>query len=104
LKWRRVILKIDVEGCELEVLTGAQQLFAAGNVAAVIWEKAVFHDQQVQARRDAAVFAFLDSRGFEHFSMEEENLGGRILPLEDRSLSCNVYSLAPGFHRMERYG
>jgi FkbM family methyltransferase len=104
LRWRRVILKIDVEGCELEVLNGARNLFATGDVVAVIWEKAVFHDPFIQDQRDAAVFEFLDSRGFEHFRMESETLGGRLIPLESRRMSCNVYSLVQGFDRRERYG
>jgi FkbM family methyltransferase len=104
MQWRRVILKIDVEGCELEVLNGARNLFLRGNVVAVIWEKAVFHDKFIQDRRDAAVFDFLDSRGFEHFRMESEARGGRLVPLENRSVSCNIYSLVRGFDRRERYG
>jgi FkbM family methyltransferase len=104
LQWRRVILKIDVEGCELEVLNGARSLFATGDVAAVIWEKAVLHERAIQEQRDAAVFEFLDSRGFEHFRMESESLGGRLVPLESRSMTCNVYSLKRGFVRSERYG
>jgi len=104
LQWRRVILKIDVEGCELEVLTGAQQLFATGNVAAVIWEKGAFHSRAAQDRRDTAVFDFLDVRGFEHFYMEDETLGGRIIPVDRRDLLCNIYSLVRNFPRNERYG
>ncbi len=104
LRWRRFILKIDVEGCELEVLAGAERLFSTELVVAVIWEKAMFHERTVQNRRDDAIFDFLDSRGFEHFYMEHESRGGRLLPLEGRDALCNIYSLAPNFDRKERYG
>jgi FkbM family methyltransferase len=104
LRWRRFVLKIDVEGNELEALNGAQHLFATEDVAAVIWEKSAFYAPAQQARRDRAIWEFLDSRGFRHFRMENENLGGRFLPVEDRSVLCNVFSLAPGFDSKERYG
>jgi FkbM family methyltransferase len=104
LRWRRVILKIDVEGCELEVLMGARQLFAKGNVVAVIWEKGKFHERTVQTQRDAAMFSFLDAHGFEHFYMESESVGGRMIPVEGGDLLCNIYSLARNFDRKERYG
>jgi FkbM family methyltransferase len=104
LRWRRCIMKIDVEGCELEVFMGARQLFAAGDVGAVIWEKGKFHEQAEQTRRDSAIFEFLDAHGFEHFYMESESLGGRFIPLENRDLIGNVYSLQRTFGRNERYG
>jgi FkbM family methyltransferase len=104
LRWRRFLLKIDVEGSELEALNGAQRLFAQEDVAAVVWEKSAFHAPAEQARRDEAIWAFLDSRGFRHFRMEDENLGGRLLPVENRNVLCNVFSLAPGFAVKERYG
>jgi FkbM family methyltransferase len=104
LRWRRFWLKIDVEGNELEALTGAQALFAREHVAAVIWEKSVFHAPDTQARRDQAVWDFLDARGFRHFRMEDENRGGALLALEDRSAVCNVLSLAPDVVPKDRYG
>jgi FkbM family methyltransferase len=103
-RWRRIILKIDVEGCEPEVLSGARHLFAAGHVAAVMWEKAAFHYRTVQDGRDAAVFDFLDAHRFEHFHMDEGDLGGQLVPLADRGVLGNIFSLAPSFKRAERYG
>jgi FkbM family methyltransferase len=104
LRWRRFFLKIDVEGYELEALTGAQHLFSTESVAAVIWEKSAFHEPAVQARRDDAIWQFLDSRGFEHFRIEHEHLGGRLLPIEDTDVLCNIFSLLPNFEVRERYG
>jgi FkbM family methyltransferase len=103
LRWRRVFLKLDVEGCELEVLQGAQQLFSRGDVVAVLWEKASFHEEIVQDARNTAVFDFLNSHGFAHFYMEDGDLGGRLLPLERQDIQCNLFSLAPNFERRMRY-
>lgn len=103
LHWRRIILKVDVEGCELEALAGARELFSTAEVAAVIWEKSAFHEPAAQDQRNNALFDFLNTRGFEHFHMEDENLGGRLIPVERKNLLCNVFSLAPNFDRRERY-
>ena len=103
LKYRRIILKLDVEGCELEVLTGAGQLFSSGTVDAVIWEKSSFYERQVQDQRNKSIFDFLGSHGFEHFYIRDENRGGALVPLEGNDAPCNVYSLARGFERRECY-
>ena len=58
LTGRRLIMKVDVEGQELAVLRGAEQLFAAERVLAV------FLDGCGEA---PAVAAFLRARGFEFF-------------------------------------
>ena len=103
LRWRRVILKIDVEGCELEVLAGAKELFSTAEVAAVIWEKGAFYEGKALEARNEAIFRFLDTRGFEHFRMEHENSGGCLIALEGKDALCNVFSLGPSFERKQRY-
>lgn len=103
LRWRRVLMKIDVEGSELEVLMGAQHLLATGDVAAVVWEKGVFHADDLQRQRDAEIFALLDGFGFEHFRFANEDAGGPLLPLVDRDATCNIYSLVRGFRREPVY-
>jgi FkbM family methyltransferase len=95
LRWRRMTLKIDVEGYEREVLAGATKLFSTCEVAAVIWEKGEFHGAAEQQARVAAIFEFLDGRGFNHYSFENEGVGGDLLPLRERTRVCNVYSLRP---------
>jgi hypothetical protein len=104
LRFRRVILKIDVEGCELDVLMGAQRLLSAGTVAAVIWEKSRFHEPNIQHQRDTAVFDILNACGFEHFYMRNGNLGGPLISLGNKDVIDNVFSLAPNFERKEVYG
>ena len=94
LRWRRIFLKIDVEGYELEVLAGAKRLFSVCQVAAVIWEKADFHETTVQGNRNSAIFDFLDRHGFEHYRFEDEALAGPLIPLKGNEGTCNIYSLA----------
>src|SRR4029453_872800 len=90
LQWRRVIVKIDAEGFECEVFAGAKRLFASGVVAAVIWEMVSCYEASVQARLDKASVDFLNTFGFAHFRMEDENRGGRLLPLGDHKVLRNV--------------
>jgi FkbM family methyltransferase len=103
LRWRRFILKIDVEGNEPDVLHGAQNLFATEDVAAVLWEKSAFYEPSLQEQRDATIVDFLASRGFEHFRMESESAGGRLIRVDPMEFRGNVFSLAHGFERKERY-
>ena len=102
LRYRRVILKLDVEGCELEALTGARQLLSSSAVVAVIWEKGLFEDREAQKQRNRRVLDLLASHGFEHFYIADENRGA-LAHLEERDAACNVYSLARGFEKRECY-
>ena len=76
---------------------------ASGTISAVVWEKVGCYDQPVQSRLNKASIDFLDSFGFEHFRMEDEDLGGQLLPLEGKDVLRNVYSLSRHFPRSERY-
>jgi FkbM family methyltransferase len=103
LRWRRIILKIDVEGCELEVLLGARQLLSSGDVAAIIWESSDFHERTVQDQRTEAIFDLLNSHEFEHFRMQDGEFGVRLMPLQGKDLLGDIFSLAANFDRKERY-
>jgi FkbM family methyltransferase len=103
LRWRRIIIKIDVEGYEWEVLSGARQLLASGSVAAVIWENGAFYGRTVREQRTKAIVGCLRAYGFEHFRMQHEDPGARLVPLQDNDLPGDVFSLAPNLDRRERY-
>lgn len=93
LQWRRVILKIDVEGHEYEVLAGARRLFATGDVAAVLWENGEHSEPEVLGERRKATLAFLNSFGFAHYRFDGEK--DRLTPLPTLDVACDVYSLSP---------
>jgi len=93
LRWRRLILKIDVEGYEYEVLLGARQLLASGNVAAVIWENGEFYERKVLFERRRAVLDLFNSYGFAHYRFEGD--GEDFISLSTLDEACDVYSLSP---------
>ena len=94
LRWRRILLKVDVEGHETEVFAGARQLFSKCRIAAVIWEKSEFHEAAAQARRTSMVFDFLNAYGFRHYRFEDESHARSLVPLTGNEGPCNVFSLA----------
>jgi FkbM family methyltransferase len=99
LRWRRVILKIDVEGHELEVLSGARKLLSSGDVAAIIWENGAFYERTVQDERSGAIVELLNTHGFEHFRIQHRDPGVSLTPLETGDLPSDVLSLASNFDR-----
>ena len=103
LRYRRILMKIDIEGYEMEALAGATRLFSACEIAAVIWELGEFHEQAVRDDRRTATLSYLTHRGFEHFRFADENVGGPLIPLDGSERQCNVYSLALNLPRHERY-
>lgn len=103
LRWRRIVLKIDVEGHELAVFEGARQLLGSCDVAAIIWEKGESYGAAAEDPRLRRIFHDLDARGFRHFCFRDEHQGGELVPLVELGRTCNVYSLRPGFERKPRY-
>lgn len=103
LRWRRIVLKIDVEGHELAVFEGARQLLESCDVAAVIWEKGESYGTAAADPRLRSIFQDLDARGFRHYCFRDEHQGGELIPLVELGRTCNVYSLRPGFERKPRY-
>lgn len=92
LQWRRVILKIDVEGHEFEVLSGARKLLGSGHVAAVIWENGLHIEPRILYERRKATLDLLNSFGFAHYHFEGGN--EHLTPLPTLDNRCDVYSLS----------
>jgi FkbM family methyltransferase len=65
------ILKIDVEGADMDVLTGAEEIFSSAPPDVVIIE--VF-DVNAESDNSSAVLPFLLKRNYEMFSFESERL------------------------------
>ena len=103
LAHRRIILKADVEGCEPEIIAGAQRLLASGRVAAVVWEKGDGYGEPELRRRYDAMMAELESFGFTHYRFPHLYTGGPLIPIAPTHECFNVFSLAPNFERQHAY-
>lgn len=93
---RRVLLKIDVEGAELEVLHGAEGLLAQGRVAAVLWEKGHGYGAPGGRARLAELTSLLGRYGFRHLSVPHVQRGGALIPFFDGEEAGDVISLSAG--------
>jgi FkbM family methyltransferase len=104
LRWRRIVLKIDVEGHELAVFEGARRLLEDCDVAAIVWEKGESYGSATEDPRLRKIIQDLDTRGYRHFCFRDEHRGGELIPLVELGRTCNVYSLRQGFRQLPRYG
>jgi len=99
----RVFLKIDVEGAEGRVLSGARRLLASGRVAALVWEqgRAFRGGAGLAAAQD--IVAFLARHGFTCHVLPRDDIGGALLPWHAAAEMTNVYALGPGFTPLPAY-
>ncbi|HVI50288.1 MAG TPA: FkbM family methyltransferase [Candidatus Sulfotelmatobacter sp.] len=104
LAGRRVIVKIDVEGSEIEVVDGMTSLLDSGRVAAVIWEKGHDYDGEEGRPRIDAIRGRFTAHGFTawRFGLEED--AGPLRPFAFDDWRGNVIELAPGLAPMPSYG
>jgi FkbM family methyltransferase len=94
LQERRVFLKVDVEGAETQVLTGARALLASGRVQAILWEYGLAAEDAAEHGRVVRLVRSLERRGFTSFYFPEEGPGPyRLVPLPDLSLCDGTYNV-----------
>jgi len=101
---RRVMVKIDVEGSEIEVIDGMSQLLASGRVAVVIWEKGHDYDGEANRPKIEAIRDRLAKHGFTpwRFGLEED--AGPLRPFVFDDWRGNVIEFAPGETPLASYG
>lgn len=99
----RVIMKVDVEGAEPEVLTGARGLLSSGRVAALIWERGQDYDKEERFNRLEEKMRELSALGFTHWRFCHEDAGGPLIPYVPGPDLTNIFSLAPGVTPLQSY-
>ena len=104
---RRVIVKIDVEGSEVDVVKGMDRLLRSGRVAAVIWEYGVeYHKPEGQKRLKALLAKFTELK-FTAWCFESEDDAGPLAPFGKEvppGWRGNVFQLAEGIEPRTDYG
>ena len=101
---RRVVVKIDVEGSEVDVIDGMKELLASGRVAAVIWEKGHDYDGSEGAPKIEAIRARMAAYGFTAWRFGKEEDAGPMRPFAFDEWRGNVIELAPGIEALPSYG
>jgi FkbM family methyltransferase len=107
LDGRRVLVKIDVEGSEIDVVLGMQSLLRSGRVAALIWERGIEYDRPSGRKRQSRLRRLLAKHGFTAWHFANEDEAGRLLPFTDDRKSSwhgNVFELAAGLAPLPAYG
>jgi FkbM family methyltransferase len=107
LAGRRVIVKIDVEGSEIDVIDGMAGLLASGRVAAVLWERGIEYDKAAGRERQTLLRQRFADLGFSAWCFRSEDEAGALEPFEAedrRNWHGNVIELAPGLTPLSTYG
>jgi hypothetical protein len=94
----RLILKIDAEGFEPHVLTGARGLVNSGRVPLVIWECGFGFADGAERVALMQMLEDLSRRGFRHLRPPGQEIDGTYLPFTlDDNYVGNVFSFGPTF-------
>ncbi|MEZ5563497.1 MAG: FkbM family methyltransferase [Gammaproteobacteria bacterium] len=100
---RRLVIKVDVEGLEPDVFSGARQTLESGRVALLIWERGLEYRDPVRHRAVNLAMDWLSTLGFRHYALPYHGWGGPLLPLTKDDYLCNVFSFAPGVEKHDCY-
>jgi hypothetical protein len=97
------VIKVDVEGLEPEVFSGARQTFESGRVALLIWERGQEYRDPARQRAVNLAMDWLSTLGFRHFALPYHGWGGPLLPLTKDDYLCNVFSFAQVVEKQPSY-
>lgn len=87
--YSRLVLKIDVEGSEYEVLTGAKRLFAEDRILAVYLDSGYGKPDEIHAFLTAKGFKMLEGR-----TLQPASSNGGVLALNERKLMAITKALS----------
>ncbi|MDR3436483.1 FkbM family methyltransferase [Telmatospirillum sp.] len=106
LQQRRIIVKIDVEGSEIDVVRGMAGLLDSGRVAAVIWERGIDYDRPAGQKRQAELRRLFDDHRFSAWHFLSEDDAGRLAPFDTAAADWhgNVFELAADQAPIASYG
>jgi len=103
LKGRRTFIRLNANGHERDVLAGAQDLLASGDVAAILVSRNRVHDAEPIRGAFLQCLDDLSDAGFHHYRFPHELLGGVLLPYVYNHEFCTVFCLAADFQRWQSY-
>ena len=101
---RPLVIKIDVEGWEPEVLSGAAGLLDGGRIKALIWEKGLAFNAAPRRAAMEATIADLEARGFTLWRFAHPGVPGPLLPFAASTEAVNVICLPKGRQPRPLYG
>jgi len=93
---RRIILKIDAEGFEPKVITGANALLRSGRVALIIWEFGQAFADGAEREGMVSALGSLSALGFRHVRTASQEVDGPVFPFSiAEAYNGNVFSYHP---------
>ncbi|MHA1554856.1 MAG: FkbM family methyltransferase [Alphaproteobacteria bacterium] len=104
LDGKRVYLKVDVEGHELEVVAGASDLIASGRLAAMMLEKGKSYSQEPGLSKFRNALTELKDQGFSLYRFADRIKPGPLIAYEFSEEDCDVLCLAAGIQPLPWYG
>ncbi len=100
---QRILLKIDTEGHELSVFKGALNILKSGRIAAIIWEKGIYHGTEAGAKELGTALGLLRDLGYNSYRFPHEDMGGPLVPYVPSHEQCNIISIDNSIQKLPVY-